>query len=191
MSHPNPSWKAHTHDIFSEGYNTAGWIFLVCSWLILWCTEAMSIFPPCSIKMELCGLQRGFTCLCYHRSCSDIALQGAFWPTPDTHSPEHTFRMCPEPSETSLLISSTLKHSDTHVIRVVPLNTSRLIKIDSWLTGVCVCLAVNNLRLPALTLMCKLQSSQTHSCYRAGIKKKRGLGRVHGGCGSCRAPCWN
>lgn len=121
-------------------------------------------------QSEALWLTEGFTCPCYPRSCSDIALQGAFWPTPDTHALKHTFRMC---HETSLLISSTPKHTDTHISKVVLLNTSRLIKTDSWLTAGCLCLAVSNWRLPPLVLMCKLQSSQTDSCYRRGTKTQR------------------
>lgn len=158
------------------------------SWHLLWRLKYGEVNIPCLLKAhalvywshvnistlfnqsEALWLTEGFTCPSYPRSCSDIALQGAFWPTPDTHAPKHIFRMYHEPSETSLLISPTPKHTDTHILKVVLLNTSRLIKSDSWITAVCLCLAVSNWRLPPLVLMCKLQSSQTDSCYRRGIQ---------------------
>lgn len=164
MSHQNPSWKAYTDGIFSVGYNTERWIFIVCLWLLLWCTEAMSIFPPCSIKMELCGLWRDLPA---HATTDPVqTLHSKVLSDPLlAHTPKHIFRMCHEPSETSLLISPSPKHTGTHILKDVPPNKSRLIKTDSWLTAVCLCLAVSNQRLPPLVLMCKLQSSQMGSCY--------------------------
>lgn len=90
-----------------------------------------------------------------------------------THTPKLTFRMHHEPSETSLLISPSPKHTGTYIFKDVPPNTSGLIKSDSWQTAVCLCLAVSNQRLPPLVLMCKLQSSQMGSCYQHGIKTQR------------------
>lgn len=177
QTHP----KRHTLMTFSlRATVQRGEYSFVCPWLMLCCTEAMSIFPPCSIKVELYGLWRDLPSHATTDPVQTLHSRGAFWPRPDT------FRMWYESSETSLLISPTPKHLDTHICKDVPLNTSRLIKTDSWITvSLCLCLAVRNRRLPRLVLMCKLRSSQADSCYRLGIKTQRRW------CESCRAPWWN
>lgn len=62
-------------------------------------------------------LREGFTSPCYHRSCSDTALQGDFWPTPDTHTHLNTHSGLPmsplRPSCWSLLHPNP----DTHVFK--------------------------------------------------------------------------